>query len=95
MAENMNLLGNSTQRNFENFEAVLGILYANTVHVTLTRHSCMRVFQIGSSLSSKMITDFEWRNFVENWNRIMAVDELPILVMRGFHLDLSGGKQEK
>ena len=44
MAENMNLIGNSTQRTFENFEAVLGILYANTVHVTLTRHSCMRVF---------------------------------------------------
>ena len=24
-----------------------------------------------------------------------TVDELPILVMRGFHLDLSGEKQEK
>ena len=31
----------------------------------------MGVFQIGSSLPSKRITDFEWRNFVENeiWNR--------------------------
>ena len=31
----------------------------------------MGFFQIGSSLPSKRITDFEWRNFVENeiWNR--------------------------
>ena len=65
---------------FNNFQAsnilaptvvVKRTYWLRTVHVTLTRHSCMGVFQIGSSLPSKRITDFEWRNFVENeiWNR--------------------------
>ena len=35
MAENMNLLGNSTQRTFENFEAVLGDLCSLPLYLTL------------------------------------------------------------